>query len=109
MTPEQQDMQTRRLFLEEQIWTNQKYLGDLKRECEEHVVIKGRIMYSPARSKVVNTMEGRDDKWNDGCYSASCAVCGEDFGWYCPVNPKKYCEYDRSGDCIYCHAPEERK
>jgi hypothetical protein len=110
MTPEQQAMQTRRLFLEEQVWTNEKYLSDLKRGCKEHVIIRGRIIFSPAKGKVVNTHEGLPENWNDGCYSVSCAVCGQDFGWHCPVNPKGYCEYKgRSGDCIFCGISSERK
>ena len=71
MTPEQQALQTRRLFLEEQIWTNHQYIWDIKKECKEHVVVKGRIMYSPAKKKIVNTMEGRE---NETCCGASCAV-----------------------------------
>jgi hypothetical protein len=101
MTPKQKEMQTRRLFLEEQIWTNQKYLGDLMRECKEHVVIKGKIMYSPAQDKVVNTMAGRE---NDTCCGASCAVCGQEFEWWCPKSPTHYCEYDETNayGCKWC-------
>ncbi len=38
-----------------------------------------------------------------------CKKCGEDFGWWCPVN--KVCEYeDKAHDfCIHCGQPEERK
>jgi hypothetical protein len=42
-----------------------------------------------------------------GCF---CSVCGENLGWYCPKNPKQYCEYDgKTEECIYCGEPEERK
>jgi len=84
MTPEQQAMQTRRLFLEEQIQTTQRYLFDLVCECN-HFIVK------------------RED-------SAVCDVCGSNLGWYCPVNPEGYCEYEgRSGDCKFCGIPSERK
>lgn len=106
MTPEQIAMQTRRLFLEEQVWISERYLCDLKRECKEHVVIRGRVLFSPAKGKVVNTHEGY---CGDGG-STSCAVCGEDLGWFCPANPKGYCEYEgRSEDCKFCGIPSERK
>ena len=111
MTTEQIAIQTRRLFLEEQIWTSQRYIYDLKRECKEHVVIKGRVLYSPALGKVVNTMEVIPGDSNYGCYSASCAICGEDFGWWCPKSPTHYCAYDHSDTygCKWCHEPKERK
>ena len=107
MTPEQIATQTRRLFLEEMICLNQKYLWDIKKECKEHVVVKGRILFSPAKNKVVNTHEG----WVSDCCSASCAICGEDFGWWCPKSPTHYCEYDESDTygCKWCHEPDERK
>lgn len=109
LTIEQQVTQNRRLFLEEQIWTNERYLADLKRECREHVITRGRILFSPAKGKVVNTHEGLPSNWNDGCWSVSCAICGKDFGWACPVNPKGYCEYDHSEDCKFCGISSERK
>ena len=110
MTPEQIATQTRRLFLEEQMWTAQLHIGDIKRACK-HFIVKGRVMYSPAKGKVVNTHEGKDDNWNDGCFSASCAICGEDFGWWCPKSPTHYCEYDETDTygCKWCHEPDERK
>lgn len=111
LTPEQKLLQARRLHLEEQMWTAQMYLGEVKWECKEHVVIPGRILWSPAKQKVVNTHENHNPK--DDCYSVSCAVCGEGLGWYCPVNPKGYCEYGKddhcNDDCIHCHQPDERK
>lgn len=101
LTPEQIATQARRLFLEEQTFTFQKYLWDLKRECTEHVVMQGRILFSPAKGKVVTTNPGE---------FCTCAVCGEDLGWMCPVNPKGYCEYeDRNEDCKFCGIPSERK
>ena len=111
MTPEQKLLQARRLHLEEMIWTAEKLFADLKQECKEHLIIKGRTMFSPAKNKVVNTMDGLPDNWNDGSYSVSCAICGKDFGWACPVNPKGYCEYDHPNwaSCKHCGIPEERK
>ena len=108
MTPEQQALQTRRLFLEEQIWTNHQYIWDIKKECKEHVVVKGRIMYSPAKKKIVNTMDGRE---TETCCGASCAVCGEEFEWWCPKSPTHYCEYDETNTygCKWCGEPDERK
>jgi len=42
--------------------------------------------------------------------SATCFRCGKDFGWYCKISPKHFCEYnDGDEDCIHCGAPEERK
>lgn len=106
MTPEQQAVQARRFLLEEQMWRASMELGEVSRACTDHVVIKGRILWSPRQQKVVNTTVVNDD-----CCGASCAVCGVDLGWYCPVNPKGYCEYDESDPygCKFCHEPDERK
>lgn len=111
LTSEQKLRQARRLCMEEMHWTAARFMGEIKAECTEHVVIPGRILWSPAKQKVVNTHEGKLPK--DDCYGVSCAVCGEDLGWYCPVNPKGYCEYGEgdhcNDDCIHCHQPDERK
>ena len=111
MTPKQQKLQNRRLELEEELWKIQRQLFDISAACAEHVVIDGRVLYSPTKETVVNTHEGLPEDWNDGCYSVSCAVCGKQLGWHCPVNPKGYCEYDEENgeDCIHCHIPQERK
>ena len=45
----------------------------------------------------------------DDCGSASCEKCGEDFGWYCQISTKRFCEYEGEEDCIHCGEPEERK
>lgn len=114
MTTEQENLKGRRLFLEEQIWSANLEISAIHRACADHighVIHKGQTIWSPRQGKVVNTMAGKPDNWNDGCYSVSCEVCGKDFGWHCPVNPKGYCEYGEGsyGDCIHCHIPEERK
>jgi hypothetical protein len=57
------------------------------------------------------------NRWRDDTGVVHCAICGKDFGWWCPDNPdrkKPYCEYDDEkdhihDDCIHCGAPEERK
>lgn len=53
------------------------------------------------------------DKWrSDG---AKCAGCGIDLGWFCPVSPVHYCDYEQadgtydSDSCIHCGMPDERK
>jgi hypothetical protein len=112
LTPEQELMQLRRLAAEQAYWLAQKQQWDAKNGCKEHVLQRGRTIYSPGKEKVVNTHEGLPDNWNDGCFSVHCAICDKDFGWYCPVNPKHYCEYDykKNGEnCIHCHVPSERK
>jgi hypothetical protein len=40
-----------------------------------------------------------------------CAICGHDFGWWCPKSPDHYCHYDKGNEdsCDYCGQPEERK
>ena len=104
MTPEQIRIQAKRFLFEEQMWTANQRLGEISRACTDHVVIKGRILWSPRQQKVVNTPV------NDDCCGASCAICGGDLGWYCPVNPKGYCEYNNdSENCIFCHQPDGRK
>jgi hypothetical protein len=45
---------------------------------------------------------------------AFCQGCGVHLGWYCPVSPERYCEYDDNedpchDDCLHCHQPDERK
>lgn len=111
MTPEQQSMQARRLILEETLYSTQRELGSITRACIDHVIHKGHTMWSPRHQKVINTMDEMPDDWNDGSYSVSCAVCGKDFGWHCPKNPKGYCEYTHPsyGNCKHCCLPEERK
>ena len=94
----------RRLELEELEWKFRQELGGNKKGCQ-HVIIKGRILYSPAQGKVVWTHEGQED---DDCCFCSCAICGEDFGWWCPKSPNHICEY-KYGGCIYCGEPDERK
>ena len=109
MTHEQEKLQARRLFLEEQMFLARKEQWEIAAVCTEHVVIAGHILFSPRTGEVINTHDKH--KSDDDCYSVSCAVCGKDFGWYCPVNPKGYCEYTENshGNCIHCHIPEERK
>lgn len=66
--------------------------------------------------------------------SAVCTICEEDFGWFCPDSPDSICHYystnkqvklkngqiyqlpddhdsryETSDDCLFCHAPQERK
>ena len=112
LTEQQKAMQKRRLDAEEAYWKAQKMQWDAKNGCTEHVLQRGRTIYSPGKEKVINTHEGLPDKWNGGCYSMFCAICDKEFGWYCPVNPKQYCEYDyqkRGENCIHCGVPSERK
>ncbi len=105
LTPEQKLRQTRRFHLEEMEWTTIRYLSDLKKECQssEHVVIRGWIRWSPKQNKIVETQGD----------SASCCLCGVDLGWWCPKNPKGYCEYEpfpsNHYGCKFCGQPDERK
>lgn len=110
MTTAQQITMMRRLELEQEVWELRKQMrtGD---GCQ-HFVIKGSILFSPRQEKIVWTHEGLADNWNDGCFSATCAVCGADLGWWCPKSPTHYCEYDGAIDiygCKWCHEPDERK
>ena len=41
---------------------------------------------------------------------AVCGKCKKDFGWFCQISPKHFCEYGDDGECcIHCGAPEERQ
>lgn len=41
---------------------------------------------------------------------AKCAVCDQEFGWWCPRSPNHVCKYSTDFDsCDYCGSPEERK
>ena len=104
MTSDEQAIQYRRLFLEELICSSQRELDDIKRNCKHTVIIHGRIMYSPRQHKVVEIE----------CDLACCALCGKDFGWWCPENPSHYCEYEdgksfHSYECKWCRQPVQRK
>ncbi len=101
LTPEQRQLQLNRLTFEETEWRAVRSLSEIKGLCKEHVVIRGWLRWSPVKQTVVET-EHSD--------SASCSICGVDLGWWCPENPKGYCEYDdKSENCIFCHQPDERK
>ena len=42
--------------------------------------------------------------------SAICSKCGKDFGWYCPISSKSFCEYTGDDECcVHCGEPEERQ
>lgn len=45
----------------------------------------------------------------DDCGSAICINCSKDFGWYCQISTKHFCEYTDDECCIHCGAPEERQ
>ena len=45
----------------------------------------------------------------DDCGSAICIKCSKDFGWYCQISTKHFCEYEGDECCIHCGAPEERQ
>lgn len=112
LTPEQKKSQDRRLELEQRVWDSQREILTIGSNCVDHEIIRGRLIFSPAKNKVVNTHDGLPENWNDGCFSVSCSICGKDFGWHCPVNPKQYCEYNykvNGENCIHCGIPEERK
>lgn len=110
MSEAQRVLFNRRLELEQKEWELRKEMAHAGGGCP-HVVIKGRVLYSPAQEKVVWTHEGLADDWNDGCYNASCAICGQDFGWWCPKSPNHICEYEGHGHygCKFCGEPDERK
>lgn len=110
LNPTQVALRVKRLLLEEQMYRAQMGIGEIKRQCSKHDIIRGRLIWSPAKQRVVNTHEGLPDNWNDGCYSVSCSICGEEFGWHCPKNPKGYCEYEKNDyGCDFCGEPDERK
>lgn len=101
MNPTQLKLKAERLLAEEQMIVAQQKLGAIVRSCTEHYIIRGRLIFSPREQKVV-LIESE--------YSASCEICGVEFGWYCPVNPKRYCEYGEDDEiCIHCGEPDERK
>jgi hypothetical protein len=105
------DTQKRRLEIEQQYWESARKLNDPKDGCKHINIDKGRLIYSPAKRRIVQTHEENQFK-DDDCVTVSCQDCDTEFGWFCSVNPKKYCEYDWSTtgeNCIFCHQPKERK
>jgi hypothetical protein len=105
------ETQTRRLEIERQYWEFARQMGDAKHGCQHTNLGKGRLIWSPAKQRIVQTHEEARCK-DDDCCSIYCQDCDTEMGWFCPVNPKGYCEYDweKTGEnCIFCHIPEERK
>lgn len=77
--------------------------------------LKGGCSYYKSKCHEGNhtVKEQKPDKWKS-YGSAKCTTCNKYLGWYCPGNPKRFCEYDEENDpnldcCIHCGAPEERK
>ena len=101
----------KRLELEAQAWAIQKQLIELKRGCKHEIMANGRLLFSPAKERVVQTDEEAKAKGFSGSSTVYCQICDEDFGWACAKGPKGYCEYDdkHGEDCIYCGQPSERK
>jgi hypothetical protein len=106
----------RRVELEKLIFDSQAELGKLKSECNHELIAKGRFTYSFRESKAVQTYNPRKLQLGEPWESVHmyCQICDKDFGWYCPKNPKGYCEYycEAGGygeECVFCHKPDERK
>jgi len=110
------ETQTRRLEIERQYWEFARQMGDAKHGCQHTNIAKGRLIYSPGQQRIVQTYEEWISKYpqaDQDCETMYCQDCDTEFGWFCPVNPKGYCEYDENGrgsdDCIFCHQSSERK
>jgi hypothetical protein len=101
----------KRLALEEQEWAVQRAIMDLKKDCPHEVKAKGRLLFSPARNKVVQTYRDRRNPTEETETHVYCQLCDENFGWSCSKSPVGYCEYKDSDDdhCIHCGQPSERK
>lgn len=83
---------------------SERALREAKKNCT-HVIAPGSVAKS--------NWSWWGGQWNF-CSGAYCAICEKDFGWYCLVSPKHYCEYNREEDpmcdsCIHCGMPDERK
>ena len=114
----------RRLELEKIIVDAQRELGTIifSKTCN-HIISKGRLCYSNRDSEIVQTYEKRiaikgKDHYRHGeveCITMYCQICDKDFGWFCPTNPKGYCEYKTpnieyySPNCVFCGISSERK
>lgn len=93
------------LQFQEQLLIKQKiYLEAQKEYCNvlwqcKHVIVP--------RDKYVDE-KLKTDIW--ASTGAICAICGKNFGWWCPKSPDHLCHYSKSeDDCDYCHMPDERK
>jgi hypothetical protein len=112
LTPVQQQLHKRRLELEESINKSQAEKYNIVSACGvNHVIIRGSIFHCYAKKRVIYTNEGKavDDEKPE---KAFCAVCGKDFGWYCPTSTTKYCQYEiRANDhnCLFCNLDWDRK
>jgi hypothetical protein len=110
MTPE--EIKQRRLQLEEQDFAIRTEMGRICRECKHEQIEKGSLKYSYREGKVVQTYRPYPlqswERWES--VLMFCQICDKEFGWFCPKNPKGYCEYDNHGyACIHCHISDERK
>jgi hypothetical protein len=113
------EIQQLRIALEARIFNSQSELGKISRECKHLNVAKGKLMYSPRQKDIVQTWEDNPrrkelETEDPPCVSMFCQDCGKEFGWYCPVNPKGYCVYERpdgtyDSECIHCRISNERK
>lgn len=86
MTEEQLNYKQNVVLIKESIRSLEREFSRLRKECKHSIV-----------------------KQNE---SATCEICAELFGWYCPVSKEHYCEYDSGPSwdvCIHCHITAERK
>lgn len=109
------EVQKKRLEIERQYWEFAKQMSSSKDGCKHTNIAKGRLIWSPAKNRIVQTHEDWIKSYpkadpNDA--SMFCQDCDTGFGWFCPDSPQGYCVYDwekHGENCIYCGNPEERK
>lgn len=83
-----------------EIETRQRDLYSLTEACPHEIAIPPKFFEKLKR-----------DRWHSA--TSHCTICGQGFGWFCPVNPKHICEYEEDDPCedhcIHCGMPNERK
>lgn len=102
LTKEQAILKAKIEKLQQQIRSLSAELGKTASRCEKvggHVIV-------PRDLEIDEKL--KTDKW--ASTSASCLICGLDFGWWCPKSPDHICHYSKTDDsCDYCGMPNERK
>lgn len=100
------DMETKHL--------NNPSRKDLLKKLDEEILkwqrLRQRVKGECNHSSVSISAWRKAEDGNLDFLGMRCDTCGHDFGWYCPANPKGYCEYDDGDEhCRYCDQPSERK
>jgi len=88
---------------------------NLMENCDHPKITRRHLIYTNWEDEVQND----NIHMNDENSFVWCEVCGREFGWECPVNPKGYCEYPSNFKeeeiyectilyCVHCKKPKNR-